>query len=70
MSFSRPFLVSPVFLRTTLPCSGGNHLEWGGMLLHDAVGINCKKGTTTKNQGTGIKYMAKASVFDDCVCDI
>ena len=23
----------------------------------DAVGINCKKGATTENQGSGIKYM-------------
>ena len=27
------------------------HLERGGMPLHDAVGINCKKGPTTENQG-------------------
>ena len=31
--------------------------EMGGMPLHDAVGINCKKGATTKNQGSGAKYM-------------
>ena len=29
----------------------------GGMPLHDAVGINCKKGATTENQGSGVKYM-------------
>ena len=28
-----------------------------GMQLHDAVGINCKKGATTENQGSGVKYM-------------
>ena len=28
------------------------------MPLHDAVGINCKKGATTKNQGSGVKYMS------------
>ena len=27
------------------------------MPLHDAVGINCKKGATTENQGSGVKYM-------------
>ena len=25
--------------------------------VHDAVGINCKKGATTENQGAGVKYM-------------
>ena len=29
----------------------------GGMPLHDAVGINCKKGATTENQGSGAKCM-------------
>ena len=24
------------------------HMERGGMLLHDVVGINCKKGATTE----------------------
>ena len=37
------------------PCSGGYHLVRGGMPLHDAVGINCKKGATTENQGSGVK---------------
>ena len=32
-------------------------MERGGMPLHDAVGINCKKGATTENQGSGVKYM-------------
>ena len=26
------------------------------MPLHDAVGINCKKGASTENQGSGVKY--------------
>ena len=43
MSFARPFLLGPVFFRTALPCSSCYHLERGGMPLHDAVGINCKK---------------------------
>ena len=59
MSFTLPFLLLPVFFRTPLLCSGGYHLERGGMLLHDAVGINCKKGATTENQGADVKYMAK-----------
>ena len=43
MSFKRSFLLGTVFFRTTLPCSGGYHMERGGMPLHDAVGINSKK---------------------------
>ena len=35
----------------------GYHMERGGMPLHDAVGINCKNGPTTENQGSGVKYM-------------
>ena len=55
--FHWPFLLGPVFFRTALPCSGGYHMEWGGMPLRDAVGVNCKKDTTTENQDTAIKYM-------------
>ena len=57
MSFTRPFLLGPVFFRTALPGSFGYHLEMGGMPLHDAVGINCKKGATTEYEGAGVKYM-------------
>ena len=39
-----PFLLGPVFFRTTLPCSGDYYMEREEMPLHDAVGINCKKG--------------------------
>ena len=47
------------------PCvlSGRNPVLWwlspgeDGMPLHDAVGINCKKGVTTENQSTDVKYM-------------
>ena len=28
-----------------------------GMPLRDAVTTDCKKGATTENQGTGVKYM-------------
>ena len=38
------------------------------MPLHDAVGINCKNGATTENQGSGVKYMGKGVYLDDCVC--
>ena len=53
------FLLDPVFFRTALPCFGGYHLERGGMPLHDTVGINCTKGSTTENRGAGVKYMSK-----------
>ena len=59
MSFTRPFLLGHVFFRTAFPCSGGYHMERVGIPLHDAVGINCTKGATTENQGSGVivKYM-------------
>ena len=57
MSFARPFLLGPVFFRTALPWSGGYHIERRGMPLHDVVEINCKKGLTTENQGSAVKYM-------------
>ena len=34
------------------------HLERGGIPLHDAVGINCKKVATNKNQGAGLKSVS------------
>ena len=55
--FHVPFLLGLVVFRTALPCSGGYHLERGGMQLPDAVGVNCKNGATTENQGAGDKYM-------------
>ena len=64
MSFTRPFLLGPVFFRTALPCSGGYHLERGGMLLHDAVGINCKKGATIENQSADVKFMANGCMLN------
>ena len=62
MRFTRPFFLGTVFFRTSLPCSGGYHMKRGGMPLHDgmplsATGINCEKGATTENQGSGVKYI-------------
>ena len=57
MSLTRPSLLDTVFFRTTLPCSGGSHMERGGMPLHEAVGVNCKKGATTEHQDSAVKYM-------------
>ena len=57
MSLTRPSLLGTVFVLAALPCSGGYHMERGGMPLHDAVGINCKKDATTENQDSAAKYM-------------
>ena len=57
MSLTRPSLLGTVFFRTALPCSGGYHMERGGMPLHDAVRINCKKGATAENQDSAVKYI-------------
>ena len=57
MSFTRASLLGSVFFRTAFPCSGGYHMERGGMPLHDAAGINCKNGAATENQGSAVKYM-------------
>ena len=70
MNFTPTFLLGPVRFRTTLPCSGGYHLERGGMPLHDAVGINCKKGAATEHQGADMKYLDKGVYVDDNVCVI
>ena len=59
MSFTLSFLLGPVFFRTAVPCNGGYQLDRGGMPLHDAIGINCIKGATTKNQVADVKYRAK-----------
>ena len=32
------------------------------MPLHDAVVINCKKGATTENQGSGVKYLGQGMI--------
>ena len=66
MSFTRPILLGPVFFRTALPCSGGYHLERGGMPLHDAVGINCK----TKPSRFQLYGLRIVDDVDDCVCVI
>ena len=55
--FHEAIFVGPVFFRTTFLCSGGYHMERGGMPLYDSVGINCKNGATTENQCTGVKNM-------------
>ena len=43
MSLRKLFMLGTEFFQTALPCSGGYHLETGGIPLHDAVGENCEK---------------------------
>ena len=59
MSFTWPFMFGPVLFRTALPCSGGYHLERGGMPLHDVIGLNCKKGTILKIKVQMLSIWAK-----------
>ena len=63
-------LLGTVFFRTALPFSVGYDMERGWMPLHDVVGINCKNGATTENQGSGVKYMGYGVYLDDCGCVI
>ena len=65
--FQVAIFACPLFLQTALPCSG-SYRERGGMPLHDMVGINCKKGSTSRNQGADVKYVGYGCMFDDCVC--
>ena len=57
MSFTWQSLLLLELFRTPVPCSGGYHLERGGMPLNDAVGIHSKQGATTENRCTDVKYM-------------
>ena len=67
MSFKRSFLLGTVFFRTALPCSGGYHLERGGMPLHDAVGINCKRAQLLKIKAQVSSIWAKGCILIVCV---
>ena len=69
MSLTRPSLLDTVFFRTALPCSGGYHMDRGGMPLHDAVGINCKKGELPKIKTQLSSIWAKGCMLMTvCVC--
>ena len=63
MSFTLPFLLGTVFFRTTLPCSGGYHMERGGIQLHDAVGINCKRAQLLKIKAQVSSICAKGCIL-------
>ena len=68
ISFTQPSLLGPVFFWTALPCSGGYHMERGGMPLHDAVGINCKKGCNYWKSRLSCQVYGLMVYLDDCVC--
>ena len=68
VSLTRPSLLGTVFFRTALLCSGGCHMESGGILLHDAVGMNCRESAATENRDSAVKYMGWGVYPDDCVC--
>ena len=50
-------------------CSGGYHMERSGMLLHDAVGINCENfATKLKIKEQVSSKSTKGCLLDDCKC--
>ena len=59
--FMQTFLLGPVFFRTTLPCSGGYHLERGGMPLHE-------KGATTVKRAQLLNTKVQMSSIWDKGC--
>ena len=63
MSLTCPFLLGTVFFQTTFPCCGGYDMERGGMPLHDAVGINCKKTQLLKIKAEVLSIRAKGCVL-------
>ena len=67
VSFKRSLLIGTVFLRTTLPCSGGYHLERDGMPLHDAVRVNCRKGELQKIK-VQVSNIIVVRVLSDLTC--
>ena len=65
----RQILLGTVFFLTALPCSGGYHIESGGMPLHDAVGINYEKGAKAlKSKAQVSSIWAKGCILmTECV---
>ena len=52
IEFDAAVLLAPVFFWTVLSRSGDLSPERDGIPLHDAVGVNCRKGATSEKQGT------------------
>ena len=53
IEFSAAILNGPALFRTSLARSGELSPEEGGMPLHEAIGVNNKRGSTTENQCAG-----------------
>ena len=66
--FHAAILLGHEFFRTALPYSDGYHLERGGMRLHNAVHIHCKRAQLLKIKVQVSSIWAKVCMFDDCVC--
>ena len=66
MSFTQPFLLGTVVFRTALPCSGGYHMERGGMPLHDAVGL-CGWAVTVKRAQVSSMWAKGCILMTVCV---
>ena len=60
---SRCHFCLALFFRTALPCSGGYHLERGGMPVHDEVGINYKKAQLLKIRAQVSSIYAKGCIL-------
>ena len=63
-------MLDPVFFRTALQCSGGYHLERGGMPLYDAVEINCRNGITVQKIKVQISSVWAKGCVSMIVCVI
>ena len=61
------FLVIVFFIPTSRDLVA-YHLERGGMLLHDAVGANCKIGATTDIKTQVPRTWPKGCMLDNCAC--
>ena len=46
------------------------HLEKGGMPLHNAVGVNCERGALLKIKAEVISVWTKGCMINNCVCVI
>ena len=68
MTFTWPLLLGPVFFGTTLPCSGGYHLERGWMRYMMRLGLTVKRVQLLNLKAQVLSLWAKWCMVDDCVC--
>ena len=60
-------MLGPVFFRAALQYSGGDYLERGGMLLHDAVRRTVNWVQLLKIKAQVLSMWAKGCMLDYCV---